>query len=182
PRLGGKIVGIRPDGVSLDGGPESVLARRPEAVRLIADLGLPTVHPTTARSGLLIGGRPRPLPRQVQGVPADLDGLAELLEPDQLGRAGREPDLPAPPLAGDVAIGDYVDARFGPAVTDRLLEPLLGGVYAGRSRELSFEAVNPALFARVRGGGSLLGHAADLIAAGTGAAGPVFAGLPGGVN
>ncbi len=67
-------------------------------------------------------------------------------------------------------------------MTDRLLEPMLGGVYAGRARDLSFEAVNRPLFERARAGGSLLGHAADLVAAGAGAAGgPVFAGLPGGV-
>lgn len=180
-RLGGKIVPIAPDGVELDGGPESLLARRPEAVSLAESLGLPLEHPTSATSRLLIDGRPRPLPRQAMGVPVDLTGLADLLEPDDLARAEREPDLPAPPLTGDIGIGEYVDARFGPAVTDRLLEPMLGGVYAGRARDLSFEAVNRALFERARGGGSLLGHAADLVAAGAGGGGPVFAGLPGGV-
>lgn len=182
PRLGGKIIPIAPDGVSLDGGPESLLARRPEAVHLAESLGLALEHPTSATSRLLIGGRPRPLPRQAMGIPVDLAGLADLLEPDDLARAEREPDLPAPPLTGDVGVGAYVDARFGPAVTDRLLEPMLGGVYAGRARDLSFEAVNRPLFERARAGGSLLGHAADLVAAGAGAAGgPVFAGLPGGV-
>ncbi|GAB3749954.1 protoporphyrinogen oxidase [Microlunatus parietis] len=183
PRLGGKIISVAPDGVSLDGGAESLLARRPEAVRLVAELGLPIVHPTGASSKLLIKGRLQPLPRQAMGIPVDLDGLAELLEPDDLARARREPELPAPALAGDIGIGAYVDARFGPAVTDRLLEPMLGGVYAGRARELSFEAVNRALYERARAGGSLLGHAADLVAAGSGVAGgPVFAGLPGGVS
>jgi oxygen-dependent protoporphyrinogen oxidase len=115
------------------------------------------------------------------GIPVDLAGLADLLEPEELARAEREPDLPAPPLSGDIGIGAYVDARFGPAVTDRLLEPMLGGVYAGRARDLSFEAVNRPLFERARAGGSLLAHAADQVAAGAGAGGPVFAGLPGGV-
>lgn len=182
PRLGGKIIPVAPEGVPLDGGPESLLARRPEAIRLVGELGLPIVHPTAASSALLIKGRLHRLPRQAMGIPVDLDGLAGLLEPDDLARARREPELPAPALAGDVGIGAYVDERFGPAVTDRLLEPMLGGVYAGRARELSFEAVNRALFERVRGGGSLLGHAGDLVAAGSGGnAGPVFAGLPGGV-
>ena len=64
-------------------------------------------------------------------------------------------------------------------MTDRLLEPLLGGVYAGRSRELSFEAVAPELFARARAGGSLLGHARPRSRPGRA---PVFAGLVGGVH
>ena len=64
-------------------------------------------------------------------------------------------------------------------MTDRLLEPLLGGVYAGRARELSFAAVAPDLFARATAGGSLGQHARA--AAGAGGTGPVFAGLRDGV-
>jgi len=79
-----------------------------------------------------------------------------------------------------VGIGAYVDDRFGPEVTDRLLEPLLGGVYAGRARDLSFAAVSPRLFELARGGGSLL-ELARLMTP-TGASGPVFAGLEGGVS
>ena len=77
-------------------------------------------------------------------------------------------------------IGRYVEERFGAEVTDRLLEPLLGGVYAGYSRRLSFDAVSPELFVRAKGGGSLLRHAQTL--APEGRDGPVFAGLRGGVS
>ncbi len=89
PRLGGKIIPIAPDGVELDGGPESLLARRPEAVRLAESLGLSLEHPTSATSRLLIGGRPLPLPRQAMGIPVDLAGLADLLEPGRPGPGGR---------------------------------------------------------------------------------------------
>jgi oxygen-dependent protoporphyrinogen oxidase len=118
------------------------------------------------------------LPPSVLGVPTDLDALATLLTPAGLARARQEPSLPAPPLPDDVPIGLLLDERFGPEVTDRLLEPLLGGVYAGQSRRLSFQAVNTALFARVRGGGSLSGHAAQVRRPGDG---PVFGGLDGGI-
>ena len=64
-------------------------------------------------------------------------------------------------------------------MTDRLLEPLLGGVYAGHARELSFQAVAPDLYWRFRTGGSLL-RACRRAGAGAADAGPVFAGLAGG--
>jgi protoporphyrinogen/coproporphyrinogen III oxidase len=180
-RCGGKIATLELDGIRLDGGAESVLARRPEAVDLIATVGLAgdLVHPTNAQPAVLLEGRARSLPPSVQGVPSDVDALAGLLTPAGFARACAEPELPAPPLATDVPIGVFVEERFGTEVTDRLLEPMLGGVYAGRSRELSFEAVSSALFEKARRGGSLSGHAAEMRRGGSG---PVFAGVAGGVG
>lgn len=179
PRWGGKLAPVEVDGVRLDGGAEAVLARRPEAVDLATDLGLPVVHPTAAQPAILSRGRPVPVPRSVLGVPADLDGLAGLLSIEGLERARSEPERPAPPLPADVGVGAVVADRFGPEVVDRLLEPVLAGIYAGRSKELSFAAVNPALYARARGGGSLLTHARELRAETP--PGPVFAGVTGGL-
>ena len=181
PAWGGKIAPVRVGGLTLDGGAESMLARRPEGVALIAELGLSgrQTHPTTAKPHLLIEGREVGLPPSLQGVPTDLAALAPLLSEAGLAYALGEPDRPAPPLDADLPIGDYVARRFGPEVTDRLLEPLLGGVYAGRSRQLSFEAVAPPLFAAARRGGSLTEHARAVRAPG---AGPVFTGLRGGVH
>jgi oxygen-dependent protoporphyrinogen oxidase len=157
-----------------------VLVRRPEAPALIDDLGLRDllVHPTDAKPQVYVDGRAVELPPSALGVPADLEALAGLLTPAGLERARREPSLPAPPLTEDVPIGLLLDERFGPEVTDRLLEPLLGGVYAGQSRRLSFRAVSAALFAKARAGGALSGHAAQLRRPGDG---PVFGGLDGGI-
>lgn len=180
PRLGGKISGVRLGDLSVDGGAESVLVRRPEAPALIEELGLHDrlVHPTEAKPQVYVDGRAVELPPSALGVPADLEALAGLLTPAGLERARREPSLPAPPLDDDVPIGVLLDERFGPEVTDRLLEPLLGGVYAGQSRRLSFRAVSAALFAKARAGGALSGHAAQLRRPGDG---PVFGGLDGGI-
>ena len=182
PRWGGKLDRTVVEDLALDTGAESVLARRPEAVTLIDDLGLAgeRVHPTAAKPQLLVGGRLHAMPPSLQGVPTDVEALADLLSPEALAFARTEPERPAPPLPGDVAVGRYVEERFGAEVADRLLEPLLGGVYAGRSRDLSFAAVLPDLFARARTGGSLLEHARASLPRRTGA--PVFAGLVGGVS
>ncbi|HYI56881.1 MAG TPA: protoporphyrinogen oxidase [Microlunatus sp.] len=181
-RLGGKIAGVRLGHTDLrvDVGAESILVRRPEALQLVASLGLgeQLVHPTPATSRILVEGRAVDVPTSAMGVPGDVDALSTLLTPTGLERARREPTLPAPPLPGDIAIGALVDERFGPEVTDRLLEPLLGGVYAGHARRLSFAAVNPTLYAAARAGDPLSQHAAATRRPGSG---PVFGGLVGGI-
>ena len=181
PRWGGKLAPAWLGELVLDGGVESLLARRPEAVGLIATLGLDPrrTTPTSASPRVLVEGGPRRLPPSLQGIPTDPAALRPLLTPTAAAYAEGEADREAPPLPHDVTIGGYVDERFGPEVTDRLLEPLLGGVYAGRSRTLSFAAVAPALWAAARAGGSLSGHARAALRPG---AGPVFAGLVGGVH
>ena len=57
--------------------------------------------------------------------------------------------LPRTKVGDDVAIGEYVAARLGREVVDRLVEPLLGGVYAGNAYRISMRAAVPQLF---RGG------------------------------
>ena len=49
------------------------------------------------------------------------------------------------PLDEDVSVGALVASRLGDEVVDRLVEPLLGGVYAGHARELSARATVPQL-------------------------------------
>jgi oxygen-dependent protoporphyrinogen oxidase len=180
-RLGGKLAPIGLEGVRLDGGAESFLARRPEALDLVTGLGLNSrlEHPTSARPTLYVDGQSQPLPPSLLGVPTDLGRLEGLLSPHGYERACDEPERDWPAFDGDVAIGRLVDEHFGAEVTDRLVEPMLGGVYAGQARALSLAAVAPALFERARTGGSLLRHAQEC--ARSGAEGPVFAGLRGGV-
>ncbi len=182
PRFGGKLASLTLEGVRLDAGAESFLARRREAVDLVHELGfgVMVVHPTSEKPRLLIGGRPVRVPPSLLGVPTDLSALAGVLSDAGYARAAEEPRRTWPSFDADVAIGQVVDDHFGAEVTDRVLEPMLGGVYAGRARDLSFSAVAPALFERARSGGSLLNHAQQ--AARSDEDGPVFAGLAGGVS
>jgi oxygen-dependent protoporphyrinogen oxidase len=181
-RWGGKLAPVRVKGCRLDGGAESILARRPEGLQLINDLALGSrvVHPTESKPQLLIGGHLHAMPASVLGIPTDVAQLAGLLSAEGWRTAASEPERPAPAFDHDVAIGSYVEERFGTEVTDRLLEPLLGGVYAGYGRRLSFDAVTHELFVRAKNGGSLLRHAQTV--AQEGQEGPVFAGLRGGVS
>ncbi len=150
PRLGGKLAVSDVAGVAVDEGAEALLARRPEGTDLIGAVGLGSqlVQPGTTAAGIWTRGRLHPLPRrQFMGVPADLDELArsEILSAAGLARALAEADRPATARSGDVSVAGYVGARFGQELVDRLVDPLLGGVYAGRSDQLSFEATLPAL-------------------------------------
>ena len=145
PQLGGKLTASEVAGISVDAGAEALLRRRPEGTDLISAVGLGErlVLPGTTASAIWSRGALHPLPpRQFMGVPADLDGLAAsgVLSAAGLTRARQDLELPATPRDGDVPVAAYIGARFGPELVDRLVDPLLGGVYAGRSEQLSFEA------------------------------------------
>ena len=176
---GGKLRRREVAGVRVDVGAEAMLNRRPEGVDLARSLGLDVEHPTGASSRIWTRGELRPLPRSLMGVPLDLDRLAAsgILSADGLARVHTEPDLPPTVLDGDISVGDLVAARLGDEVVDRLVEPLLGGVYAGRARELSARATVPQLVALLERG-SLLEAAATLPTSDV----PVFAGVPGGMG
>jgi protoporphyrinogen/coproporphyrinogen III oxidase len=177
PAAGGKLRRASVAGVVVDVGAEAMLARRPEGVALAAELGIEVVHPTAATSRVWSRGALRPLPRSLMGVPFDLDELAAsgVLSDAGLARARVERIGPAP--EGDVSVGDLVAERLGAEVVERLVEPLLGGVYAGRARRISTAAAVPQLLTMARHG-SLLDQASSVVPSDT----PVFAGIAGGMG
>ncbi|WBQ02222.1 protoporphyrinogen oxidase [Kribbella sp. CA-293567] len=187
PRLGGKLAGAELEGIPVDLGAESVLARRPEAVELIRSVGLgdDVVHPATLQAGLWIGDRIRSIPPTVMGVPAEAAATIDVLGEDGAAAVAREPELKAPELTEDVAIGRFVAERMGTAVSDKLVDPLLGGVYAGRAEEISLAAAVPDLYAKLRTAPSLLAATTELREASqrrNASGDPVFAGIKGGIN
>jgi oxygen-dependent protoporphyrinogen oxidase len=188
-RLGGKLYADEIAGVPVDLGAESILARRPEAVALAREVGLGGELEAPAVLGATVWtrGRLRPLPKgHVMGVPGDLGPLAAsgLLSAAGLARLPLDHVLPRTPIEGDTAVGVYVAARLGREVVDRLVEPLLGGVYAGNAYEISLRAAVPQLYAAAAEGRSLIeaARAIQRKAAASPAAGPVFNGVRGGVG
>ncbi len=182
PEVGGKLRLASVAGVTVDVGAEAMLNRRPEGVDLARALGLPVAHPAVLGSRILSRGELRPLPRSLMGVPLDLDDLVAsgVLSEQGLARARAEAGLPAEAMAEgeDPTIGDLVDRRFGPEVTDRLVEPLLGGVYAGEARAISARAALPQLVAMAQRG-SVLSQVGDVVPSYDA---PVFAGIDGGMG
>ncbi len=186
PRLGGALRSAEVGGVVVDVGAEALLNRRPEAVRLAREVGLADdlVHPAATTPHLWSRGRLVPMPRTMMGVPLDLRGLDGVLSKQGVARAALDAVLP-PTVLGehDISVGDLVEGRLGAEVVDRLVEPLLGGVYAGHARELSARAAVPAVVALLERDRSLSRAAAAgaVPTDGPGAV-PVFAGVVGGVT
>jgi oxygen-dependent protoporphyrinogen oxidase len=188
-RIGGKLHRVELAGHWYDTGPEAMLARVPEAVRLVEDLGLGDrlVAPATTQASVVLPDGRHPLPAgTVLGVPASADDLDGFLSADGVARVRAEASMPPVRLEDDVAVGGLLRERLGDEVVDRLVEPLLGGVYAGRADELSLTATMPALAARLPAAGSVLAAAAASRDAGIrsrgDADGPVFATVTGGIG
>ncbi len=190
PLIGGKLRTEQVGGLDLDVGAESMLTTRPEALQLIDELGLTgdRIAPLTTSAKIRAGGRNHALPaRTMMGIPSDVDAAraSGALSPDALAMIEAEPGRdPLPPLTDDVAVGALVRDRLGDEVLDRLVEPLLGGVYSGRADALSLRATVPKLADALADGGSLVLAARVVTGAGTRApgAGSIFTSLRGGVG
>jgi oxygen-dependent protoporphyrinogen oxidase len=185
PRTGGSLRTQEVGGVVVDVGAEAMLNRRPEAVGLAEEVGLhdDLVHPATTKASLWNRGRMVPMPRTLMGVPVNLRALEGVLSAKGLARAAMDTVLPATELgARDISVGDLVEERLGKEVVDRLVEPLLGGVYAGHAREISARAAVPQLVALLERDRSLSRAAADALPPPDAALPPVFAGVRGGVG
>ncbi|MFI7349578.1 protoporphyrinogen oxidase [Streptomyces sp. NPDC049936] len=186
-RVGGKLLPGEIAGVRVDLGAESMLARRPEAVGLARAAGLTDrlQPPATASASLWTRGALRPMPKgHVMGVPGTAAALAGVLSEEGLARIERDADLPRTDVGDDVAVGEYVAARLGREVVDRLVEPLLGGVYAGDAYRISLRSAVPQLFEAARDHTSLTEAVRALQGrtATSPASGPVFMGIEGGIG
>jgi protoporphyrinogen/coproporphyrinogen III oxidase len=186
-RVGGKLLPGEIAGVRVDLGAESMLARRPEAVGLAREAGLTEdlQPPNTASASLWTRGALRPMPKgHVMGVPGTADVLAGVLSEEGLRRIGRDAELPRTEIGDDVAVGGYVAERLGREVVDRLVEPLLGGVYAGDAYRISMRSAVPQLFEAAKQHTSLTEAVRSLQGktATAPASGPVFMGIRGGIG
>jgi oxygen-dependent protoporphyrinogen oxidase len=190
-RVGGDLKVIEVAGVAMDGGAEAMLQARPEAIALARQVGLsPAIeHPLTTQASVLLDGRLRALPaRTLMGVPTDLRSLAaaDVLSLPALMRLPFERRSKGDVLTEDISVGDFLRPRIGDEVVDRLVEPLLAGVYAGHADSLSLQASVPALYRALKREPSVLVAAQNAFDSGASRAGarrgPVFAGIRGGVG
>ncbi len=189
PSVGGKLRVSELEGVAVDEGAESMIATRPEAVALAREIGLgdDLVHPAVAAPSLFLHNDLVPLPSGLMmGVPTDLTALARsgVITSQGLARIPLDHVLPATRIVEDISIGEYVGRRLGPEVVVKLVAPLLMGVYADRPVNISMRVAAPALFAAAQQDRSLLeaAKAARSRSTAIATAGPVFAGIRGGVG
>jgi len=151
PRLGGKIVTERVGGFLIEGGPDSFLTLKPEAVQFARALGLgdrliPTRQPRHVF--ILYRGRLHPLPDGLTSlVPRRLGPFlrSDLFSIREKARFGWDLIAPQNRNGDDETIGAFVRRRLGPAAVERLAGPLLAGIHAGDVEALSLRATFPTL-------------------------------------
>ena len=164
-RLGGKIVTERGDGYVIEGGPDSFLAVKPRGVGLAAEIGLGDrlqgALPQPKRAFILHGGRLHDVPEGLSGlVPTRLAPLARsgLLSPRGKARVALDYVLPPLRQVEDESLGAFIRRRLGREAWERLVEPLMAGIYAADGDQLSLAATFPQLReAELRYGGLIRG-------------------------
>ncbi|RLE15908.1 MAG: protoporphyrinogen oxidase, partial [Actinobacteria bacterium] len=188
-RVGGRIADSSFAGIEgVDSGPDSFLARVPEAVALAERVGLGSelVSPEPVGAAVWFNGLYDIPEGLMLGLPGRLRPLATtgLLSWRGKMRAGIEPLLPRTSIADD-SIGAFVRARFGDEVHERLVDSLVGSIYAADTDNFSLAEV-PQLYGAAAGNRSLLlaARRQRRSAAGTAtaAAGPIFAAPRGGIG
>ena len=163
-RLGGKIRTTPFAGLpAVDCGADAFLARVPWAVELSRELGFgdELISPASGRAFIYTRGELRGIPMpNLLGVPLDLDALraSGIVSPAAVEIAardlGRSVDHAMP--EGDESLGSLVRRRLGDEVLERLVDPLLGGIYAGDADRLSLAAGAPQIAAAARTDASLI--------------------------
>jgi len=163
PRWGGLVGTIERDGYLIDTGGDSFITNKPGALQLCQRLGLSdSLQATEAKyrgALVLYDGRPYPVPEGFQ-----------LLSPTAMGpilkspilstwgklRMGWEYFIPPRKEQGDETLASFVRRRFGSEALDRLVQPLVGGIYTSDPEKLSLQATMPRFLAMEQKYGSLL--------------------------
>jgi oxygen-dependent protoporphyrinogen oxidase len=152
-RLGGIIRTIRRDGFLLEGGPDSFISEKPEAVELAKRIGLASHLIETAnehrRSFIVRGGKLHAVPEGFQLLaptrfwPFVTSGIFSWM-----GKARMALDLILPRRAeangsNDESLAQFVRRRLGREALERMAQPMVGGIYTADPEQLSLRATMP---------------------------------------
>ncbi len=191
PRLGGNIRTEHHEGFVIDAGPDSFVALKPEATALCKAVGLGErlieTRAENRRVYIVRDGRLQALPEGLfLGIPVDWGTWIKTPLVSWAGKLRALRDfLPGGlPGDGDVSLGGFLAGRLGTEMVDVVLEPVLGGVYAGDASALSLRATFPQLLQMVEKSGGLFRGAraaAAMRKASPGASRGMFLSLHGGM-
>lgn len=149
-QLGGKIQTKRMDDFVVELGPDSYLARKSEMTDLICDLGLADqlVANATGQAYVYTEGHIHPIPGgAIMGIPTKMGPFisSKLISWSGKLRAGL--DFFKSPVAldqnGDISIGHFFLHHLGQEMMDKLIEPLLSGIYGGDIYKISIQSTFP---------------------------------------
>jgi protoporphyrinogen/coproporphyrinogen III oxidase len=153
-RSGGNAQSERFDGFLMEHGPSSVNAQAMETVGLARDLGLDTLRTELGKgvkSRYLVGDG------DLQGISTHPLGflMSGYLSPRARLRLMAEMLIPGRKAGSEETISEFWTRRFGREFTDKVIDPLVAGLYAGKADELSVGAVFPAIVEMERQYGSI---------------------------
>lgn len=149
-------------GRTIDLGADGFLATRGEVVSFVEELGMAEQLVPIGASGawIYLDGALDKIPTGlVLGVPTRWSQVRGLDHLSRRAKLGALRDLVLPRrlrVPGDMSIGAILRAKFGNALVDELIEPMIGGIQAGRVDALSAADVFPALLRAAERGGSLM--------------------------
>jgi len=168
-RMGGALCGHELDGVTVDVGAESFSVVTPDVTELLVSWGLASdiVSPEPTPPRIVLAQSSEPVPRGVMGIPAGIDTLSQsgLCDAGELAEVAKNDSQPIPDWAG-WSVSDVVVSRLSRPVLDRLVAPVIYGVFGTHPDLLEAKAVFPELLARAEACGSLLEAASTLRANG----------------
>ncbi|HUQ73072.1 MAG TPA: protoporphyrinogen oxidase [Planctomycetaceae bacterium] len=163
PRLGGIVGTVERDGYLIDTGADSFITNKPGALQLCQRIGLESrlqaTEPRYRGALVLHDGRPVPVPEGFQLLSPS--ALWPVLKSPILSLAGklrvaREYFIPPRMDTSDETLASFVRRRFGSEVLDRLVQPLVGGIYTSDPEKLSLAATLPRFLEMERKYGSLI--------------------------
>jgi protoporphyrinogen/coproporphyrinogen III oxidase len=189
PRPGGVIETVRAGGFTIEAGPDSFLAAKPEAFNLIRELGLESdvisSNDHLRKTFIRKRGRMVEMPEGlVMMVPTKIMPLAlsPLLGWPTKIRMGLEFFRRPGPKQPDRSIAEFIEDHYGAETVDYLAEPLLSGVYGGDPRNLSIRSVLPRFADMADRYGSLTRGVLANRPKKSAGAGPLFRTLKGGLG
>ncbi len=154
--VGGKARSVRRDGWLVETGPNGYLDNEPEFDELLARAGIAQekieANEAAARRYLLHGKL-----REVKAHPLAF-ARSGIVGPGGLLRIMAEPFIPraAPERVNAESIWDFAARRLGTEAADKLIAPMVLGVFAGDARRLSVSACFPKLTTLEHNHGSLI--------------------------
>ncbi|MFB7249796.1 protoporphyrinogen/coproporphyrinogen oxidase [Microbacterium sp. NPDC056234] len=162
--LGGAVRRAEIDGVRLDAGAESYATRGGHVRKLVAELGLADRVQTPARGGAWLAGvpgqEPSPLPKGgILGIPANpfIDDVRQIIGWRGAWRAYVDRLRPPLTIGHERSLGRLVRSRMGQRVLDRLVAPVVTGVYSAHPDDVDVDVAAPGLNAALTRVGSLSG-------------------------
>ena len=160
---GGKIVTHRVGDLTIEAGPDSFLSQKPWALELCNKLGLTNrlinTNEHQKKTYVYSRGRLRELPEGlVVIVPTKLGPFLKsgLISWPGIMRMGMDLALPAKRGDGDESLASFFSRRLGREAFERVVEPLMAGIYAGDAQQISLRATFPRFLDLERQHGSLI--------------------------